>query len=580
MLGGIAVYVLMLVIFRKKLDGNVWPWALWMIGLSFLFMFCLRGWHIPASGDIGQEYRVFKIVMEDNFWKMSSFVDPYNSCLSLNILPKVLLNFTNIFPENVFRILFPLIFCIITPITYLISFRFFKNKVHSFLASFLFVSSIYFYNLFSVVLRLDIAILFFSLIILILMAQKDFGTSIFKILFLIFSISILTAHYSTGYIFLVTLLWVYFFNKFYIGLLKKDHKTNLAFSLILIILIFGFLWYSQLTNNSSGLTDVVKQTIERLNKNSWDDLRLEHASITEQLNIFKVKGYKPDLSLINDYVNDRSQNNNELFPPSLTENFKPEIAYVKSIPQKFKYYYTINFIPRIIDKFRYFLIFIGTLLFLVNLNKKSDALNLFAICIIFELSIVLILTLPFVSVRYSPQRLLQESLIPLSILGAMGGDYFFTKFNKNLRYYGVLIITIVYFLSFSGFIPQFVGGSDGYTQLNNFGGSYDSTYTSAPEFSAIIWGVKSNIFKQEISLDKSSVRKIVAFGEVNNIKNTGLAPNRIGRNSYVFLRYVNVVEGYTANRYLGDLVQFKLPTKFLNDNKNKVYNNGGSEIFK
>ena len=45
MLGGIAVYVLMIVIFREKLNENVYPWAILMISLALLLSFSMRSWY-------------------------------------------------------------------------------------------------------------------------------------------------------------------------------------------------------------------------------------------------------------------------------------------------------------------------------------------------------------------------------------------------------------------------------------------------------------------------------------------------------------------------------------------------------
>ena len=46
MLGGIAVYVFFIVLFRKKLNENIYPWSILMMSISLLLMYSLRSWHI------------------------------------------------------------------------------------------------------------------------------------------------------------------------------------------------------------------------------------------------------------------------------------------------------------------------------------------------------------------------------------------------------------------------------------------------------------------------------------------------------------------------------------------------------
>ncbi|MCJ7666241.1 MAG: hypothetical protein MUO59_05840, partial [Actinobacteria bacterium] len=58
MFGGIVVYFFFLVLFRKKLNRNIYPWAILMISISLLFSNSLRSWHL-TGGDISLEYYVF-----------------------------------------------------------------------------------------------------------------------------------------------------------------------------------------------------------------------------------------------------------------------------------------------------------------------------------------------------------------------------------------------------------------------------------------------------------------------------------------------------------------------------------------
>jgi hypothetical protein len=66
--------------------------------------------------------------------------------------------------------------------------------------------------------------------------------------------------------------------------------------------------------------------------------------------------------------------------------------------------------------------------------------------------------------------------------------------------------------------------------------------------------------------------------------NTGLQedvlPQTITEDKYVYSSRANTIQKITFKFYNGGLLIYNFPTEFLNENKNLIYNNGGSEIFK
>ncbi|MBU4347886.1 DUF2206 domain-containing protein [Patescibacteria group bacterium] len=225
MLGGIAVYVFCVVLFRKKLNENVFPWALYWMGLSLLLMYSMRSWFFMGS-DIVLEYHYFQFTIEKAFWSMSNTLDAYNSCLSLTILPTILFLFIKINNLYIFKLIMQLIFSL-TPIAlYLLINRYCKEKVFfSFISAFVFMSAMSFTIDMPAHIRQAIAFLFFSLMILALF-NKEIGSMIRKIFFLIFGFSMIVSHYSTSYItfalFIMTYILVFFYQKYKNGELKND----------------------------------------------------------------------------------------------------------------------------------------------------------------------------------------------------------------------------------------------------------------------------------------------------------------------------------------------------------------------
>jgi uncharacterized membrane protein len=59
-----------------------------------------------------------------------------------------------------------------------------------------------------------------------------------------------------------------------------------------------------------------------------------------------------------------------------------------------------------------------------------------------------------------------------------------------------------------------------------------------------------------------------------------LIPQAFGVKDYVYLTETNIKKGTAFRTYKGNLLIYTSPNSFLNKNKGKIYNNGGSEIFK
>lgn len=211
MLGGIAVYVLLLVIFRKHLNKNIYPWAILMISLSILLSWWLRSWFVSGI-DANFEYWIFQLTKENNYWSIDNYRNAYNAMLSLTILPTALSIILNINDQIVFKLIFQIISSVVPLIIFLIFKRFIKNNFLIFLGALFFVIQPYYIM---IQIRQEIAFLFFSLLFLI-MLENNLKLLIHKIFFIIFGISMIVSHYSTSYIALALLLIINFVYLIYI----------------------------------------------------------------------------------------------------------------------------------------------------------------------------------------------------------------------------------------------------------------------------------------------------------------------------------------------------------------------------
>ena len=198
------------------------------------------------------------------------------------------------------------------------------------------------------------------------------------------------------------------------------------------------------------------------------------------------------------------------------------------------------------------------------------------------LVLIVVMILPFASIEYNLMRTYQQVLIILSLPAVLGGLVIFNLFKKeSLKISVVLIVLLLYFLFLSGFIPQITGGGDPSLQLNNLGGSYDELYVHEAEVKSSSWLFNNRANDELIYADKRASYKLWFFSNVGINKITeNIFPSIIDKNSYVYSSYTNTIKKRAFISIKGEMISYNFPTEFLDQNKNKIYNNGESEIFK
>lgn len=588
MLSAIAIYVLMLVLFRDKFNENVYPWAILMISLSLLLSFSIRSWYI-SGWDISQETYVFRLTIDKGIWSIENFRDAYNSCLSLSILPAIIKLFTSLNIQIIFKLFFQIIF-IFHSLTIFLIFRRYILAILAFIASFLYFGTGYFNLWFYALIRQEIAFLFFGLMLLVLFS-KEINPTLKRILFIIFGFSMIVSHYSTSYIALALFLFTYTLTFFYKkwenrrikkGKLKPQDKQEFYLTglIILFLLMFAFLWLSQLTKASEGLVYTVKTTIDNLgNSFSYD---LKQSSIKSAL--FGNSGTRvyTDKEL-NDYINEtksffKSPNS---YLEQQTQVYSPKIIGKEIIYSKNRYlisflFYLYNFI-----KYSIILSFILGSLF-IYLNRKKICDKEFSFMIILSVILMfLIILLPFISKAYNFERLFQQCLIFLSFSSII----FFRKTFKNYEkifFFFVILVYLGYSLFNLGFLLPLSGG-DPTLNLYNRGVVYNTLYSHNQEIISINWFNKNNQ-TNIVYMDPYSELKFYSFGDPMINKDKKVIPFLMSKSSYVYSNYANKIKKVNywdaREKFNNGVLPFNFPTEFLNDNKNKIYNNGGSEIFR
>jgi len=601
MLGGIAVYVFLIVLFRKRLNENIYPWAILMMSISLLLMFSLRSWHI-SGWDIHQEYQMFQLTKENFHWSMlNSPRDAYNACLSLTILPTILSSFLKINDEYIFKLVFQIVFSFVPVIVFLFLRRYTKGII-AFLASFFFISQGQFMHQMPCLMRQEISFLFFALF-LIALFDKNFNFSIKNTFLLIFGFSMIISHYSTTYVTLALFTFVYFvwlffrktenkkvFSKIYQKLNLKEkgrskrEKYYLGGTLILVLFVFTFLWSFQLTGTSDNLIYLAKTTISNMEKIFKNEMKSEQALMALGMSVKTytmddVKNYRDNIT--KEYHTNKTWIN--FYSPEKYADYAIRPRYPQSISSPNSMIKLISgYLTKIVGRSLEISILIGVfylLFFQLKKQKISAEYIVMSLGSILLLGIVIIA--PYISLGYNVERLFQQILVLLSLPAVLGVLVVF-KFlkNKNTKFLLIAIMFLWFFLVFSGFTIQLVGGEPR-RNLSNFGEEHDRFYSYESEVKSLEWLSKYYNQKDEIYLDEFAILKAYSFSRINE-KNVlkYILPSIIDKNAYVYSSYTNKINKTTRVIYKSNFLEYNFPTEFLNDNKNKIYNNRGSEIFK
>jgi uncharacterized membrane protein len=568
---GIVMYILSIIYFHKKLNKNVLYVAIFFICLSLLLMHSLRGGFLSTT-DAAWEYSFYKFSSNAGIWAPNQSNSAYNSMLSITVLPKILNLFIGCSDFFILKLIYPLIFSIIGVVLILIFNNYF-NLIQSFLASLFFILQPTITRWTFLPPRQELAFLFFALILLIFLKKNISKNE--KFLFILFGSSMAVSHYSTTYIalgMLVLTFIIFLILKFFIKL--NYSQLIRGIKLVSLVFLFVFLWYFQITTLSTGLISVGKSTFEGFSETLIFDDPKGAEPLVNGFNIPFISSSNRILTL-KDYNNEFRGQNDQKLGGSLS----PKRFTFKD----YKFFKLHNYF----SKAEKWCIIFGGLFILLGilysfyLSKKNPGeLMLLALALSFLISSIVIIISPTTLKTYNIDRVYQQGLIILSLMFVRGFLFIFRK--RKIFFILISIFLISYFLIFTRIEYSFLGGENTQLRFENIGKDYDIHYTSNMEIKSSSWLFKSLDKKSTINTGDYARFKIYQANnfDLDHFLKREMHPMTIKRENYVYSSRLNTVDGLVSKYYHGNLLTFQFPTKFLNENKNKIYANGGSEIFK
>ena len=573
----IPTYVAFVCFFNHKFPKRMYPVVIFLISISLLLLMSLRSNHLIGM-DAHLEYYFFQTTLDNLHWSVFGH-STLDACLAISLLPTIYQSVLNVHTESLYKILYSLIYSISPLVIYIISKKYVREG-YAFLAScFYMFQSNFLWTAYNA--RANIAMFFFAFAMMALFSDK-IDPQKKRFLFIVFMASCMVSHYSTTYIFFFVMVGMFIG----IEILSKKYNFKKIVSLTMLILFFSmiFFWYSQVTETAFNAgVGFIETTFKNLH----------------EFFILESRG-----------------GGEALLGKDIME---------KGIPHKIEFVWTwLTFV----------LIGIGIITLIrrykemsfPELNfKKPDFLKekfeigYFVIALACSGLLVAVIGLPYIAVGYGVDRTYPLAITILSVFFVIGGvriakklSFIKQTFRKSLiknfsfktkpllkkqkegkkdeiwkgkekgsevrAYLIILLVLIPYFLCVTGVMYNIFGVPR--LIILNSEGEQDYLFIHDQESSGAKWLESQAEQNTRIYTDDVGYHSLISQG--------GISPRTIDRytllekdekiKGYIYLRYHNIVEGklLDAQNEEHDIMQYS--NKFYG--KNKLYNNGGTEIWK
>jgi uncharacterized membrane protein len=575
-----------------------------------LLMTSLRGWYTTGH-DIQREFRVFELTKSNGDWNISRFQDPYNACLSINILPTMLWQVTRVDDPYVYKFFFQVIFALCPVFVYRITRRRMSSAL-AIIATIYFVAFPTYFGDMPFLNRQEIAFLFVGTCVL-LATDTAVPLRACRLRIALFSVGIVLSHYSTAYVFAGTLVlgWVGYRSWLFVITLRRriwrSSKPRLEYAgrsrprliglgNVLLALVAIFLWNGVATHTTDGIDATLTQAVASLRQSPSSGARSSDVSYSlfslstptnsqllrqyttstlAQTRSDRAAGIYYREKLIRRYPVKLVTEPNLLTTDlgRLVDDTGLKVSWINSLARAgaaklLQLFVVVGLIAVIFFRKRR-----------SGSNAELTALGAAALTIV-----ALQVMLPVISVDYGVLRAFLQALIVFAPFVALGSSTLCSPAGKKWGLRVSSIIAILFFLSLTGVMPQILGGYPAQLHLNNSGQYYDIYYLHPQEITAIQWlqdHAPTNAAGQvqsEVETDRytfSRIQTFVGFNPINDIY-----PTLLRKKAYIFLGYTTVQKKQSTFSYDGDLITYTYPVGLLDATKDLLYSSNGARIYR
>ena len=526
----IIALIVLSIAFDKFIPSNLYPLAVFVIAMSLLFHHSLISMYL-TGWDIHGEYHFHKLVVINGFWD-SSIRGNVNAMLSVVMVPAIYSQLLNMKVTWVFKVIYPLLFSFLPLGLYHVFREQQINEKTAFFSAFYMMSIYVFYTEMISLARQEIAEIMLLILIMIIISKKELSKR--RILLIFIGVGLITSHYGLSYLFMLFLLFAYVF----MALILKYKSDILTLNYSIIFIVIGIAWYMFVTSGS------IFEQIVSMGSHLYNTFFTE-ILVTKAATLVTNKS------------------------ASLTGQ-----------------------ILKILYWMTQFFIVVGVIKVLLKEDfLKESKFKKEYVALSFACFGILILAIITTSTGMNIHRLYQIVSIFLSPFCIIGGNTIFKMIRVNNFRVIVYIIIILFFLFNTGIVSELVNDPPRSISLcqervmNSKNVEYkaffyDDCNTFEQDVYGIRWFSMNAKNDAEIYSDYITGYPLYGYGMGAKPRRLSNTTDNIKRGSYIYLGYANIVGNVLLGPKPVGLVAYNTTEMYpLLDLTNKLYSNGGSEIY-
>ncbi len=562
---------------------RLYPLVVFAVSLALLFHRSLISEYL-AGFDIHEEYHYANLVRLSGVWN-PAIRHATNPLLSIVVLAPIASIISRLSLDGVLKIFYPLWFAFASVGLYRIFQRQTGEKI-GFLSSFFFIAFIQFYSDLPVMPRQLIAMLFLvALIMLKIDVNIEIRTKVF--LFVVFGASLIVSHHG------------------------------LSYAYIIFLVLSCLIQWIRSQRRIEGLRARIRLWVRRYGGSDHPGPEGQHAAVDHRpispvfVALFIVMALAWYLHTADAWGFDTFVRiGSGIIHNFSTALFDPRYSHALSLLLAPPKPGMLGLVGKIMDYVNQLFIIVGVLALLLGYERRNFE-QTFAVGAVISLGLLsAAVIMPFLTVAVNTERLYHLTLIFLAPFGVLGGLIVFRRIVRPVKWRRVagaatpatalLVYFVAYFLFQSGLISQLTIGYSGSFAISQGGirrlgrseerAALYTAITPKQEVLSAMWLARGREPGEKVYATYRDIRvhALTSYGmiPVGDVPPLTRATSVIPDDAYVYLQYLNVVEGLAAEPNRSPLFgqeytvyeMRKLLTLFVN--KNKIYDNGGSEIYR
>ena len=256
----IAIYPILIILSRSNISDNIFPIAIYSIGLSLLLHVSLTGSFINGA-DMQTEYFMANNVIKTAYWSQS-VTNNVNSMLSIVMMAPMSSILLGLDLVWTFKIIYPIIFALVPVILFFIYKKTLGDRL-SFLTTIIFMFTPFFFLNMPFHARVQIVELLVVLFIFTVTYVNNI-TSSMRFIGIMLLFGIVVSHYGMAYLFLFLMLLSFliqklpnkFFGKFF-GTFDSHIKSKIFTIFLAIYIVILISWYLYTSESQPFKTIVI-----------------------------------------------------------------------------------------------------------------------------------------------------------------------------------------------------------------------------------------------------------------------------------------------------------------------------------